>query len=155
MTFQIHALPGAPFHDLFELSDAELVSRNARRMTVQAKPGAPCRVSLADAEVGDTVLLVHYEHHNAATPYRSGHAIFVREGAEQARPAVGEVPEMVRCRLISLRQFDEEGMMIDADILDGEKVEAALEAAFANAQTSYAHLHFAKRGCFAARATRA
>ncbi len=155
MAFQIHALPAEPFRELFAMSDTDLRARNARRMTVAAKPGSPCRVSLADAEVGETVILLHYEHQTAASPYRAGHAIFVREGVEQARPAANEVPEVLRSRLISLRQFDEEGMMIDADVLDGEKLREALDTAFADARTSYVHLHNAKPGCFAARVTRA
>jgi hypothetical protein len=155
MSFQIHALPAEPFRTLFAMSDEELHALDARRMTVTARPGSPCRVSLADAEVGETVVLVHYEHHTAASPYRSGHAIFVREGVEQARPAVNEVPEVLRSRLISLRRFDEEGMMIAADVLRGEDLSAALYAAFDDARTSYVHLHNAKPGCFAARVTRA
>lgn len=155
MFFQIHALPAEPFRDLFVMSNEELQAVNARRMTVQVKPGAPCRVSLADAEIGETVILVHYEHQTAASPYKAGHAIFVREGVEQAKPATGEVPEVLRSRLISLRQFDDEGMMIEADVLNGESLSAALQTAFANARTSYVHLHYAKPGCFAARVTRA
>ncbi|MEQ5872199.1 DUF1203 domain-containing protein [Sagittula sp. NFXS13] len=155
MSFQIHALPAEPFHQLFAMSDEKLRALNARRMTVGAKPGSPCRVSLADAEVGETVILVHYEHQPAASPYRAGHAIFVREGVAQARLAVDEVPEVLRSRLISSRQFDEEGMMIGADVVDGESLSAAIDTAFANARTSYIHLHNAKPGCFAARVTRA
>lgn len=155
MAFQIHALPAEPFRDLFTLSDADLRARSARRMIVEAKPGTPCRVSLADAEIGETVVLVHHEHHTAASPYRAGHAIFVREGAAQARPAANEVPEVLRSRLIFLRRFDEEGMMIGADVLEGESLRAALDAAFADARTAYVHLHNAKPGCFAARVTRA
>lgn len=155
MSFQIHALPAEPFRHLFAMSDEELCALDARRMTVTARPGSPCRVSLADAEIGETVLLVHYEHHTAASPYRSGHAIFVREGVAQARPAVNEVPEVLRSRLISLRQFDDKGMMIVADVLKGENLSAALDAAFDDARTSYVHLHNAKPGCFAARVTRA
>ena len=155
MAFQIHALPAEPFNELFQMSDSDLCARNARRVTVTAKPGTPCRVSLADAEVGETVILVHYEHQTAASPYRAGHAIFVREGVQQAHSAIGEVPEVLRSRLISLRQFDDEGMMIDADVFEGKGLGAALITAFENARTSYVHLHYAKPGCFAARVTRA
>jgi len=91
----------------------------------------------------------------AATPCKAGHAIFVREGVAQARRAVDEMPEVLRLRLISLRQFDEEGMMIGADVVDGESLSAEINTAFANARTSYIHLHHAKPGCFAACVTRA
>lgn len=155
MAFQIHALPAEPFAGLFAMSEQELRNRNARRMTVEAKPGTPCRVSLADAEVGETVVLVHYEHQPAASPYKASHAVFVRHGARQARPTPNEVPEVLRSRLISLRQFDDEGMMIGADVLEGAGLGAALDAAFEDARTAYVHLHNAKPGCFAAHVTRA
>ena len=155
MAFQIHALPAEQFSDLFTMNDEQLRDRNARRMTVKTKPGSPCRVSLADAEVGETVVLVNYEHQTAASPYRAAHAIFVRQGVEQAHPAENEVPEVLRSRLISLRQFDDNGMMIGADLLEGSGLAAAIETAFRDARTAYIHLHNAKPGCFAASVTRA
>lgn len=155
MNFQIHGLPGARFEDLFALSDAELDQRGIKRMTAPDHPGYPCRVSLAEAKVGDTLLLMNYEHQPEASPYRSRHAIFVREGAKDARPDVGEVPEVIRSRLISVRMFDDRHMIIDADVMEGTAVAQALDAAFQDEKVSYVHLHNAKQGCFAASATRA
>lgn len=154
MSFQVKALPPSLFEGLFWLSDAELKNRNIRRLTVTEKPGIPCRVSLADAEIGETVLLLNFEHQSADTPYRASHAIFVRRNAVEARPARGKVPELLRSRLISVRQFDEEHMMIDADVVGGVALTRALYDAFSNAATAYVHLHFAKHGCFAARVER-
>ncbi|MDH3788238.1 MAG: DUF1203 domain-containing protein [Xanthomonadales bacterium] len=53
MSFQIHALPAEPFKSLFGMSGQELAGINAARIVVDEKPGYPCRVSLADAEVVD------------------------------------------------------------------------------------------------------
>ncbi len=53
MSFQIHALSPVQFEPLFTLSDRELAKVRATRMIVDAKPGYPCRVSLADADVGE------------------------------------------------------------------------------------------------------
>lgn len=155
MSFQIHSLPAEDFADLFALSDAELADMNACRQIVQSKPGTPCRVSMADADVGETVILLNYEHQPAQSPYKATHAIFVREGARQAKLAVGVVPEVLRSRVISMRLFDSNHMMIDADVLQGDGLAAAITAAFENDQVSYAHLHNAKPGCFAASVTRA
>ncbi len=155
MSFQIHSLPAEDFADLFDLSDAELVDKNACRQIVQSKPGTPCRVSMADAEVGETVILLNYAHQPEQSPYRATHAIFVREGAQQAKLPVGVVPEVLRSRVISLRLFDSDHMMIDADILQGDDLADAITTAFENDQVAYAHLHNAKPGCFAASVTRA
>ena len=155
MPFQIHALPAQAFAPLFALSDPELAERKARRMTVTAHPGTPCRVSLDDAKAGETVILVNHAHLVADSPYDASHAIFVRQGAAQAHPAPGEVPDVLKTRLISLRAFDAGGMMVAADVQEGAALPAALETMFGDPEVQQIHLHYAKPGCFAASATRA
>jgi hypothetical protein len=154
MSFQIHALPAQDFTAMFAMSDAALAQRNACRVAVTESSGTPCRVSLADAEVGETVLLLNHQHQPAQSPYQASHAIFVREGVPEAKPAPDEVPMVIQTRLISLRLFDENHMMVNADVVHGTEIAQAITAAFANEDVCYAHLHFAKPGCFAARVTR-
>ena len=155
MTFQVVGLRPEDFAAFFTMSADELARRNARKMVVTASPGTPCRVSLADAEVGETVVLVNYEHQPAKTPYRSSHAIFVRNAVQQSHLAVGEVPQVMLSRLISLRVFDHDDMMVDADVVPGTELNGAIVQAFANPAVSYLHLHYAKPGCFAASVKRA
>lgn len=155
MDFQISALDPEPFRHLFGLDDQELASRGIVRRTVDVTPGYPCRVSLEDGKVGETVLLLNYEHQAAETPYRSKHAIFVREWADRAAPGVNEVPESLRLRLLSVRAFDGEGMLVDADVVHGRDVEGVIREMLAKESASYLHLHNAKPGCYAARVDRA
>ena len=63
ISFWFTALEESRFASLFQLTDDELTIRNAIRMIADEKPGYPCRVSLADAEVGDVVILLQYIHH--------------------------------------------------------------------------------------------
>src|ERR1700704_5613952 len=100
MSFQVSALPADEFRPLFGLSDAALAERGVIRRTVDAKPGFPCRVSLEDAEPGETVLLLNYEHQSADTPFRASHAIYVREDGPEARLGAGEVPGLFRHRVM-------------------------------------------------------
>jgi hypothetical protein len=154
MDFQISALDPQPFSHLFAQDTESLAAQGIQRMTVDAKPGYPCRVSLAEGEVGETVLLLNYEHQSASTPYRSSYAIFVREGAEMAHPAVNEVPESLRLRLLSLRAFSDDGMLQAAEVVHGREIETVLHEMLADDSVSYVHIHNAKPGCFAARADR-
>ena len=155
MSFQIHALPPAPFEQLFDLSDEELTKFRASRMLVDAEPGFPCRVSLADAAIGEQVILINYQHQAAESPYQATHAIFVRENAQQAFPDVGSVPEQLESRLISIRAFDDKHHMVDADVVDGFQLKEVIPTVFQDRSVRYLHLHNAKRGCFAAKVTRA
>jgi hypothetical protein len=154
MPFRIRPLPKAIFEPLFHLSSEDLPRHGAVRQTVTKKPGFPCRVSLADAEIGEEVLLVHYEHQSANTPFRASHAVYVRPGADQANLGPNEVPEQLRSRILSLRGFDAAGMMVHADLADGRDLEAAIDAAFILPHVEYIHLHYAKPGCYAARIDR-
>jgi len=107
------------------------------------------------AEIGDEVLLVNYEHHSVDTPFRASHAVFFRPGALEANLAPGEVPELFRSRTLSLRGFDQMGMLVSADLAEGEALEQSIQTMFENPSVSYIHLHFAKPGCYAARVDRA
>ena len=82
-------------------------------------------------------------------------AIFVRDQAEQAFPAIGEVPEVLTTRLISIRAFDNKHYMIAADVVDGARLAETIPAMLDDPAVDYWHLHNAKRGCYAARVTRA
>jgi hypothetical protein len=154
MSFQVSALPADEFRPLFALSDEALAERGVVRRTVDAKPGFPCRVSLQDAEVGDTVLLLNYEHQPADTPFRSRHAIFVSERASEAVLAPGELPSVFKSRIISLRAFSAEGMMLDAAVVQGDAVAPAIDGLLDNPQVAYLHAHYAGMGCYAARIDR-
>jgi hypothetical protein len=127
-----------------------LKQQQACKVVVTENPGAPCRVSLVDAEIGETVILTHFTHQSADTPYRASHAVYVREGVSARTIAENEVPKVLRSRLISVRSFDEDHMMVDGDVVPGEGLAAALTSAFERDAVSYIHLHFAQRGCFAA-----
>lgn len=159
MTFRITALDPAPFAPLFAplfaLSDAALAARGARRVVAAHNPGYPCRVSLADAEPGETLILANHTHLAGATPFAGAHAIFVRDGAVQAHPEPGEVPLVLRRRLLSVRGYDADALMIDAEVVAGEALAGHLDALFARPEIAFVHLHNARPGCFAAAVERA
>lgn len=156
MSFVITGLPVEEFRPLFALSDEELAARGVQRHTAQAGKGYPCRLTLEDAKPGDTLLLLNYEHQPADTPFRSSHAIYVNERAlETARYVDEPAPVLASRPHISLRAFDETGMMTDGIVAPGAEVAPAIERMLADPQVVYLHAHFAGRGCFAARIDRA
>ena len=155
MSFRIHALPPAPFRPLFDMDDAALLRIGARRMVADAPHAAPCRVSLADAEPGERLILLNHRHLDAPnSPYRGEGPIFVRETAVEAAPAVGDIPDMLGRRLLSARVYDADWMMTDADVVEGSTLAARLADWFADPAVYAIHLHTARRGCFMAAARR-
>jgi len=155
MSFQISSLPSARFSHLFGKSDDELHAKGVVVKTANAKLGFPCRVTLRDAEPGERVLLLNFEHQDAPTPYRSSHAIFVIDGAQEASLAPGELPEQLRSRLLSVRAFSADGMLLDANVMERAAAFEVFEQMLRNKRAAYLHVHFAKFGCYAARVDRA
>jgi len=155
-SFRITGLDPEPFSNLFGKSDAELAAVGARRFVVDETPGYPDRVEMRDLDVGEQALLVNYTHiADAGSPYRSSHAIFVREGATAAYDEIDEVPEVLQRRLLSVRAFDTDAMMVDADVIDGSRLRDWIVTTFDDGSVDFIDVHNAKRGCFAARVRRA
>jgi hypothetical protein len=154
-SFRFSGLDAAAFRPLFDLTEARLRALGAVRRTATERFGFPCRVSLEDAAVGEELLLLPYEHQPAASPYRASGPIFVRRDARRAMLDAGEVPACVSGRLISVRGYDADHCIVDADVCAGEAIEAGIARQFSDARVAYLHLHNAKRGCFSCRVDRA
>ena len=154
MTYRITGIDPAPYRHLYGLSDEELASGGIVRMTVTAKPSFPCRVSLTDRDIGESVLLLNHVSHDVGNPYRASHAIFIAEGAEAPATYVDEVPPVFGPRGLSLRAFDEAGMMVDAALSQPGEADAGIRKLFENPAIAIIHVHNATRGCFAAKVER-
>lgn len=148
MSFRITGLDPERFSALHAASDVELERQGAGRVRVEHKPGAPCRISLEDAEPGESVILLSYEHQPHPTPYRQQGPIFVRETSTRF-DGTGVIPPAFARRQLSLRAFDRAHMMIDADVVDGADAATLIHRFFDNADVAYIHAHYARRGCFA------
>jgi hypothetical protein len=153
MSFRITGLPAENFAPLFDLSDEELTARGAVRR-IADRGGYPCRVSLTDAQPGDELLLLNYEHHPVQSPYRMRFAIYVRRG-EATYDATDAVPEQLRSRMLAVRAFDADAMMVGRELVDGRELPSAIEGLFSDPRAQYLHIHFAAPGCYAARVDRA
>ena len=153
-SFRLVGLPLKKFSPLWALSDSALAERNVRRVVATSKPGYPCRVSLADAEIGEELLLLSFEHQSAKSPYRSSGPIFVRKAAVPANLEPGVIPDYVRLRLISVRGYDSSHLMTDATVCAGNDAASAIQKMFSSNEVAYIHLHNAKRGCFSCAVSR-
>jgi hypothetical protein len=155
MNYRITGLSPAPFQHLFGLSDQALAEFGVQRYVADKNLTFPDRIEIRDAEIGETLLLLNYTHQPANTPYRSSHAIFVLEGAATRYDRVNEIPEALRVRVLSLRAFDSNHQMIDAELVDGPQLEVVVDRLLSSPKVAYIQAHYAKRGCYAARIERA
>ncbi len=153
MTYTIQGLNPAAFAPLFSLSDAELAAAGAVRVVADG-PGFPCRVSLADAQAGEALILLHYTSHDVATPYRSSYAIYVREDAAEAPCFVDQTPPVFEGRVLALRGFRADGMIKEAVLAQPGEADAHISALFADSDIAYIHAHNAVYGCFSAKVER-
>ncbi|MFC0590628.1 DUF1203 domain-containing protein [Novosphingobium aquiterrae] len=153
MTYRITGLEPDAFAPLFALSDADLVARNARRVTAAASRGYPCRISLEDAGEGEELILLHHTSHDVATPYCSAYAIYVRKEVATA-DYVDAVPPVFEGRPLGLRGFDEGGILRDARLALPGQADDRIRDLLDNPAVAYIHAHNAAHGCFAARIDR-
>jgi Protein of unknown function (DUF1203) len=155
MTYQITGLEPNQFAHLVGLSDEQLAAHGAVRMTANGQPSFPCRVQLDDAQAGETLLLVNHVSHEGNNPYRASHAIFVSETAREAAVYEDEIPPALERRILSLRAFDKDGMMVDAALAQPGEADGVVRRLLANEAVDHIDAHNAIRGCFAARVERA
>jgi hypothetical protein len=154
MDFRILGLSPDAFLPLYGLPDAALAERGVIRRRADDPTSYPDRIEMRHARPGETVLLLNHVSQPAASPYRASHAIYVREGATETYDRVNEVPEVMRPRLLSVRAFDTDGMIVDADVVEGADLEGVIARLFADPRAATLHVHNAKRGCYAGRVER-
>lgn len=154
MTFRIRGLDPAAFAPYFPLDDAALGRLGMRRHVVAEEHSCPCRVTLDDARPGERAILLNYEHLPVDSPYRSRHAIYVRESAREPFDAVDVVPPALGRRLLSVRGFDADGFMVSGEVLEGRDLAPYVESQWKDPAIAFLHAHYARRGCFAARIDR-
>ena len=153
MSFRIRGLDPAQFRPLFALDDDALGARHMRSLVIDEPDSGPCRVTLRDVAPGERVLLLQYAHQTADTPYRSGGPIFVSEHGLERFDDVDVLPPVFTGRTLSVRAYDKEDMMIDADVVESDP-RGLFSRYFSDPATDYVHVHFARRGCFACRVDR-
>lgn len=121
------------------------------------KPNSyPCRRCLTDGVVGETMNLISYNPFPTSargSPYEGPGPIFVH-GRECDKYTGTDVPDQQRRRLLSLRAYDKEHMMIDGWVLQGTGLEEKAVDVLQNENVQYLHVHYAGPGCFAVKVER-
>ena len=154
MDFRITGLSPEPFKPLFAMDDAALAHLGAHRTIADDATSFPCRVSVAHAVPGEELILLSFEHQGAHSPYRAAGPVFVRKAATSAFDAVNVIPDPVRARLLSVRAYDAQDLIVDADVVDGSVLERLIEKFLEREDVAYLHVHYARRGCYACRIDR-
>lgn len=149
MTYRIAGLDPAAFAD----TDALIAAGAVRRIADRAN-AFPCRVTLEDAQPGDSMILVNFVSADVETPFRASHAIFVREGAVDAAHYRDRTPPLIERRTTSLRAFDSEGMIREAVLAAPGEADMRLRTLLDDDAIDHVDIHTASWGCFLARAER-
>ena len=111
----------------------------------------PCRRCLRNAEIGDALVLVPYNPFTLESPYAGEGPVFVHaDGCGAHQPLPGALCEQVFGRLLSVRAYDAQAMMLSSEVLPGEQL-AKRAAGLLGSNSVFLHVHFAGPGCFAFR----
>ncbi len=155
MSFQIRGLEADAFSHLFSLNEPELAAIGAQRVIADEADAYPCRVSLTRVAQGEELLLLNHVHQSTPTsPYRASGPIFVSR-ASAAGACQNELAPIMKDRLLSLRAYDADALIVDAEVGENGQVLDLIERFFSNPAVAHIDAHFARRGCFAARIERA
>lgn len=146
--FIIKPIEKSMFSEYFNLNDQQLEKFSAKWLIADSKPGFPCRVSLKEAEIGERVLLIPYKYHDVNSPYKASGPIFIREDAVEAKLNINEIPEILTKRLLSVRAYSEDSIMIHAKTTLGSGLEKIIYNQLTDANVKYLQVHNANPGCF-------
>jgi hypothetical protein len=127
----------------------------ATRLVADAAPSYPCRRCLADAQVGETVLLTSADPFETESPYRSRSPIYLHADGCQNADGSTTLPPIVFARPQSIRAYDADAMMVRAEIAQGDALEKVFADLLADPDAAYLHVHNALPGCFNFRVDRA
>jgi len=154
MKFIVRGLSAEPFKHLFGKSDAQLLQLGVLPCIADCSPGFPDRIEMRDAEIGERMLLLNHVSMEIPSPYRATHAIYVRDGATERYEAVDVIPSVMSSRMLSLRAFDNKGMILDAELATGEQVVSSALGLLSNEMVQHIDVHNAARGCYSGRIER-
>lgn len=131
------------------------IDSNEITVTAGGDMHPPCRRCLLDASPGDQVKLIAYDPFpvDSVTPYRGSGPIFVH--SRDCAPFSGEtLPERQLRRLLSVRAYDMNHMLMASEVVEGSELEEVASKMLADEKASYINVYNAKPGCFAVRVER-
>ena len=124
------------------------------RMVAPADGAYPCRVCLAYAKQGETVLLASYDLPRPLGVYWTPSPVFVHADPCTPFSAANEVPEIVRQNaIVSVRAYDAADMCLYdlGQVSVGTEVDAPLDRALSDPRTAFVNVHTARPGCLLCR----
>jgi Protein of unknown function (DUF1203) len=111
-----------------------------------AEGGEPCRRCLRRAQAGEPLLLLGYDPFLVRSPYAGSGPVFVHEACRES----GAAADQVRGSVLSVRAYDADAMLLDAEVMPGEAL-GDRAAEMLDGDAAFLHVHFAGPGCFAFR----
>ena len=149
MAYRISGLNPAAFADT-----EALLAAGAIRVRAESKPGFPCRVTLEDAEPGESPVVAQpcLARRGDALPVDLRHLCSRRRVRSAGH--VDTTPGFLDHRTLGLRGFDADGMLRRASVAGPGEADTAIRGLLDHDEVAYIDIHNAGAGCFMARAER-
>jgi hypothetical protein len=122
---------------------------NTVRWEIADHDGYPCRHCLRETRTGQKVLLGSYHLLRPRGIYWTPSPVFVHSASCIRYDRDNEIPEIVRNRLVSVRAYGADDMVIYGlgDVGDGREVDGIVERCLSESRTAYVNVHTARPGC--------
>ena len=141
---------------------ASMIDQNGNPVVASIAPEAgygPCRSCLKQFEAGDRRLLFSYSPNPVDHAFNETGPIFIHaDYCEPYESAEVFPPEIENGRIkfpLAFRAYDENGVMLDAVLPNGESPDETIRSIFENERVAFAHVRNQRFGCFVAHVDRA
>jgi len=116
----------------------------------------PCRSCLTVFTSGERRILFSYAPNEYDHPYNEIGPIYIHEKECEPYTDFESFPPQLRTRRpLALRCYDEDGMLVDGELVGERSIEEVIEQLFQRPKLKYLHARTATVGCYIARIERA
>lgn len=153
--FRVFPIPNTVAHRIRESRVDDFGHRLSVSVATESDTG-PCRSCLTVFVPGEGRILFSYAPNQYDHPYNEIGPIYIHEN--RCEPYIDHAafpPELRTRRPITLRCYDDNGIMVGGELVGDRPIEEVITNLFANPTVNYLHARTASVGCYIARIERA
>jgi hypothetical protein len=125
-----------------------LVDDFGNNLTVSQSDPAPCRHCLRITQSGERLVVFAYCPFENSGPYAEVGPVFVHADRCESYDDHDRFPEDFRPRVLTMRGYNEDGLIETAELSGASNPEASIEHLFSNERVRFIHVRNPAWGCY-------